>query len=280
MWDLAKSQPERTIRCRLASNIVDVCEIASLSLIGVVQGNRDHVKTEECRISLYHFLTGEMKVNVYQPNGKIPHSISFSNLYQVLLTAGFEKELTVYEINPKDMDYNVKGELIGHESLVTSFTVLQKTPLVVSSDDRGKVKMWDIRTRNCIQTISFCSKSMISKVLGMPIIGRVGVFGSRVSFIGFEEIEKIKREITLAEKCFPVNVEQDSTTDSLIVFSEKDLRVIDLSEGRLRHVLCGFGRRDEDVTFVQYFSCLRKFAVGNSRGKSYLYGIKSGEIEG
>ncbi len=65
------------------------------------------------------------------------------------------------------LDTTLKGELLGHESAVTSFTLIRKTPMVVSADDKGKVKIWNIRNLKCMQTIDFTDKVIITKVLDL-----------------------------------------------------------------------------------------------------------------
>jgi WD40 repeat protein len=85
------------------------------------------------------------------------------------------------------LDTNLKGELTGHESLVTSFTLLRKSPMVVSADDKGKVKVWDLRNYKCIQTLDFRDKTNITKLLDMMPLGKIGVFGSRINFVEFDE---------------------------------------------------------------------------------------------
>lgn len=37
--------------------------------------------------------------------------------------------------------------------------------MVVSADDNGIIKIWDIRTFKCIQTVQVGSKTVISKLL-------------------------------------------------------------------------------------------------------------------
>lgn len=104
----------------------------------------------------------------------------------MLLSAGFEKKINIFEINHKYLDTNLKGELLGHENLITNFTLVKKTPMVVSSDDKGKVKIWDIRNYKCIQTLDFRDKTVITRLLDMVEIGKLGVLGSRINFLEYD----------------------------------------------------------------------------------------------
>jgi WD40 repeat protein len=98
---------------------------------------------------------------------RAPHTIHYSNTYQVLLSAGYEKKINIFEINHKYLETNLKGQLLGHENLITSFTLVKNTPMVCSSDDKGKVKIWDLRNFKCVQTLDFRDKTIITKVLDM-----------------------------------------------------------------------------------------------------------------
>jgi hypothetical protein len=42
------------------------------------------------------------------------------------------------------------GKLIGHNSMVTAFVCIENSPMIVSSDDCGIIKVWDIRDLKCI----------------------------------------------------------------------------------------------------------------------------------
>lgn len=59
--------------------------------------------------------------------------------------------------------------------------------MLVSADDKGKVKLWDFRNYMCLQTIDFSDKTVITNLLDMIDIGKLGVFGSRVNYIEFED---------------------------------------------------------------------------------------------
>ena len=69
----------------------------------------------------------------------------YSTSYQILITAGFENTIQLYEINPYFHDATKKGKLIGHVSMVCAINVIENTPMVMSADDWGTIKIWDIR---------------------------------------------------------------------------------------------------------------------------------------
>jgi len=60
---------------------------------------------------------------------------------------------------------------------------VRKTPMVVSADDRGKVKIWNIRNFKCMQTLDFSDKVVITKLLDMGVDRKIAVMGSRISLL-------------------------------------------------------------------------------------------------
>lgn len=45
------------------------------------------------------------------------------------------------------------GKLIGHRSIVVAVESVGKSSVVVTGDDRGWVRMWDLRGARCLQTV-------------------------------------------------------------------------------------------------------------------------------
>ena len=57
--------------------------------------------------------------------------------------------------------------------------------MVVTSDDKGGIRVWDIRRFKCIQELDFGKKTIISKLLDMMPVGKIAFIGSRINFIDF-----------------------------------------------------------------------------------------------
>lgn len=52
------------------------------------------------------------------------------------------------------MDNDEMGELRGHSGLVTAIQCIEETSYVISGDDHFCIKLWDVRTRKCLQTFT------------------------------------------------------------------------------------------------------------------------------
>ena len=84
------------------------------------------------------------------------HTLKFFNTHQVLLTAGFDYKVNVYNVHSQYYDHSKVAELTGHQALVTAVECSEKTPMVITYDDKFNIKVWDIRTCKCTQTMNMC----------------------------------------------------------------------------------------------------------------------------
>lgn len=110
--------------------------------------------------------------------------------------------------------------------------------MVVSADDKGKVKIWDIRNYKCVQTLDFRDKTNITKLLDMIELGKIGVLGSRINFVEFDEKIEIQKKMNVREKLIPYWLEFDYNSFKVILLTKKDLRVYDLKKGTLTSIYC------------------------------------------
>jgi WD40 repeat protein len=55
--------------------------------------------------------------------------------------------------------------------------------MVVSADDKGKVKVWNMRNLKCMQTIDFTDKVIITKLLDLSGGNKIAVLGSRITLL-------------------------------------------------------------------------------------------------
>jgi hypothetical protein len=59
--------------------------------------------------------------------------------------------------------------------------------MIFSSDDRGKIKIWDIRNYKCIQTLDFKDKTIVTRLLSLIEVGKIGILGSRMILVEFDD---------------------------------------------------------------------------------------------
>ena len=78
-------------------------------------------------------------------------SIAFSNEQRVLLSCGFDHEIFVW--NPY-VETRTSGKLRGHTCSVLSVTCVEGTKEAISVDMEGNMRIWDLRTLMCVQTLT------------------------------------------------------------------------------------------------------------------------------
>ncbi len=63
--------------------------------------------------------------------------------------------------------------------------------MALTADDAGIIKVWDVRTRICAQTLQFGSRYVISKLMSLYDVGRLAFVGSRLYAVEFEAREEL-----------------------------------------------------------------------------------------
>ncbi|KAL4464437.1 hypothetical protein ABPG72_021771 [Tetrahymena utriculariae] len=210
------------------------------------------------------------------------HSIAFSNSFQVLLTAGYENNIQLYTIDDEYLDSTLIGKLRGHNSMISCIQVIESTPMVISADDLGVVRLWDIRNQSCIQSYE-CSNSFalsnsttkkmnIQLILDMYSEGMVALIGSRINIVNFDEKEEIVKSFNQVENLFAFKVENNTIRDELIVCTRKNIQFYDMNSGICKFTINGLmdNSQDEITVFKQVFQG-QKFLLGNQKGQLSLH---------
>jgi WD40 repeat protein len=68
----------------------------------------------------------------------------------LIIYVGYENSPNIAKLNSEFLDTESLGQLVGHTSMITSLALIEKTPMLVSVDDKFKIKLWDLRDLKCI----------------------------------------------------------------------------------------------------------------------------------
>ena len=274
-WDIEKE----TLVFQLShpsikNTIIDIIEIPIMKLVAT--GSLD-------RLLCVWDLTKKAVILIIDLKIGGIHSVLYFETYQVLITAGYENSISVYQINPVFLDHDLIGKLIGHNSMVTAIQCIDKTPILVSADDNGILKLWDIRSFKCVQTVDVGSKTIITKILDIGNMGKICFLGSRVNFLDFDDENNEKKEVQ--ENLYPIKAEYNYLQDELVICTRKDLRFLDLESGRIKKIYKGLLRKsDDEITIFKSVEQNKKFIIGDHRGglMMFLYntGEKCGNLQG
>lgn len=95
-------------------------------------------------------LTMRVLIKIIKLDSLSIHSMWFIRDFNLLATANYCNSVFLWSF--VDQDISKVGELVGHTSQVTAIERLIDSPLLITWDDLGVIKSWDIRTGQWNQT--------------------------------------------------------------------------------------------------------------------------------
>lgn len=75
------------------------------------------------------------------------------------------------------------GELVGHRAIVVSAANVGLSSIVVTGDDKGYIKLWDLKHLRCYQTLRLSTKEICQLI---NIEDKLVYGDNRISFLSFD----------------------------------------------------------------------------------------------
>ncbi|EGR31432.1 hypothetical protein IMG5_109710 [Ichthyophthirius multifiliis] len=266
-WDIEKEIITLTIsNPKIKHTIFQILEITQLRLLAVASLDRI--------ITIWDINKCQIVQEIELSKSGI-HFITYFSTYQSLICSGFENNIQIFQIKTDFLDITHKGVLIGHFSIITAIDCIEKTHLIISADDSGVLKLWDIRTLKCIQSINYGNKTKILKLINIYEKGKLCFLGTRVNILSF--LEKNENQLQKKQTNFPIKcVLQDN---NMLVFSEKDLKFIDIQTGQVKQAFVGIqGDLDGSISACEVFDQANSFIIGNSNGLINMHNMFNGDL--
>ena len=203
--------------------------------------------------------------------------MSYFESYQLLLIAGFENTVKVFTITPEYYELNCVGRLVGHVSIVNAVTSVEGTAMCISCDDKGLVKVWDVRKLSCIQTIQLANKSNINMVVQMKKYNKIIFAGDRLNCMDFEEVDSFAHE---REKIVAISCDYNEFNKEIFVVTRKEIRTLDLYTGRVKSIYVNMIDKDKDdeITCFKMIHKKNVFILGNYNGVINMYNATTSEL--
>ncbi len=268
-WDIEKEKKQFEMKeLRVSGNIIDLAALERMKL--VIVATTDHFLT---------ILDLKKKFVVSQMNiseGGI-QSIFWFSTYQMLLTVGWEKNIKLWSIDPASFDITKVGMLVGHDFIVTSVGAIESTPMVVSVDDGGILKTWDIRDMTPIQTTQLQLKGKITQFVDLLSVNKLGFAGKRVSYLEFDDLQQTKPEGEQGE-LYPLAVEYNADVREFVICTKKDMRFLDLETGRVTKIYTSLLQNENnDITVFKLVDKSKRFILGDSKGNLTAHQYSTGD---
>lgn len=201
----------------------------------------------------------------------------------LILSVGFEYYINVWspEVALNDA---FKGKLEGHYSPVIMCKFLSGSPMCVSVDEEGNVRIWDSRQLLCLQLIPQEKKNFkVSRLLNMHKHNRFVLYGNKMVFYDPKYRDSdIKPKNQKVDENYPIRVEFNKYYMTFYVCTMKDVRIYSSRTGELIKVFKNLRSNSNDPeSKIKYFAFEdrhRKFYLGFSHGAIQLFNAGNGSL--
>ena len=209
--------------CQHKNEIYDVIEttkpflVLTACLDGLIRlidiKNSDYLKTWS-----YHKLG--VKHLDYNPNLEL-------NGY--IISTGFEYYINLFNTD-MSVDDAYKGKLEGHFVPVINCKFICNSPICVSVDEEGNVRIWDVLIKTCLQSIPVAKKNFTaSGLLMMDKINKFIVYGKIMLFYDSKLKEENKtsddNSETVISDNFPIKIGFNIYYQHFYVTTQRDIRI-------------------------------------------------------
>jgi WD40 repeat protein len=197
-----------------------------------------------------------------------------------IISVGFEYFINVWspEVSIKDA---FKGKLEGHYSPVIMCKFLSGSPMCVSVDEEGNLRIWDTRKLLCLQLIPQEKKNFrVNKLLSMPKYNKFILYGNKIIFYDpkYRQTD-IKPKQQKSEEYYPIRVDFNQYYLNFYVTTQKDVRIYN-KDGTLKKVFKNL-KNNADGAKIKFFlfeKRHRKFYLGFSSGAIQQFNAGNGSL--
>jgi WD40 repeat protein len=200
----------------------------------------------------------------------------------LILSVGFEYYINVWSPEVAIADA-FKGRLEGHYSPVIMCKFLSGSPMCVSVDEEGNVRVWDSRQLLCLQLITQEKKNFkVNKLLSIPKHNKFILYGNKIIFYDpkYRDTD-IKPKNQKVEENYPIKIEFNQYYMNFYVISMKDLKIYSSTDGSLIKTFKALRTNTDSDTKIKYFSFEdrhRKFYLGFSNGAVHQFNAGNGSL--
>eukprot|EP00817_Percolomonadidae_sp_ATCC50343_P003652 CAMPEP_0117419020 /NCGR_PEP_ID=MMETSP0758-20121206/687_1 /TAXON_ID=63605 /ORGANISM="Percolomonas cosmopolitus, Strain AE-1 (ATCC 50343)" /LENGTH=688 /DNA_ID=CAMNT_0005199877 /DNA_START=354 /DNA_END=2420 /DNA_ORIENTATION=+ len=211
--------------------------------------------------------------------------LAWNEQMHFLISAGFEHEALVWISNIRTTPFRLRDQRRPHQHSLVDVVSVPNSPQVITADNRGMVKIWDIRTLKCMQTIQIDNSSSVS-------------FSKHeyhnFSLNSFVYIDQPHRQIVTSGRNISVfeyerTIQPSYADDNPIIFalynrhalsfltaSDKSVKIWDALTGTMTHVYENL--TTSEITSVCLDSNGRKFFIGTHDGEIIAFRFSNGDF--
>ena len=91
--------------------------------------------------------------------------------------------------------------------------------------------------------------------------------GSRLNLIEFEKANSNDQDM---QNIYPIKVEYNRVKEELVVATQKDVRFINIKDGRLKYIFSGL-LKDNEIAHFKSINQFKMFIIGDQKGKLKMF---------
>ena len=201
----------------------------------------------------------------------------------IIISSGFEYFINIYNTD-LSIEESYKGKLEGHYSPVVNCKFLSNSQMVVSVDEEGIIRIWDVKLKLCLQMIPLTKKNLkVNNLIFLNKLNRFIIYGNKMLFYDSKYKEKKNIEKNFEnEENYPLKVCYNKYYQQFFITTTKDIRIYN-KYGELEKTFrkCRENEHFENEVKIRYFTFenkYRKFYLGFSNGAIMQYNAGNGSL--
>ena len=171
------------------------------------------------------------------------HSLKTDQYSSSLNAFGYDKDFMIYEVSKYFKEQYLGSSVMGHISIIVAAEIINELNLLITCDDLGIVKTWDLSNKKAVQSSKLKAATNISRIVSLGSNGFI-LMTSILHFFKFEQKmaeyldpDEIKKEDNqMNEKsfnaipCIRFGVQKDGVTE-FVIGTSNELRLLNLDNG-------------------------------------------------
>jgi len=227
-WNWDKSSGE-ALKFKTKSKVSDIIEIKCLQLIAISSFDK--------KVTLWDLKLDQNFLVISLDKYGSAHTIRYSEAEKILITAGFEKSLHFWQIDITKDYTKVNYIEAGVKASISTFEVFEDSNLLMTLDENGNMKSWNLKTLKLVQSFRINSKNAASKILKLGL-NKFCVIGARLHFFKLEIKDKGEKIDLLLEKSkenfLLADLDFDENEETLFFGTNREIFAVEICYGKLK----------------------------------------------
>ena len=197
-----------------------------------------------------------------------------------VLSVGFEYYINIYNIK-YSLEDAYQGKLEGNFAPIINCQFIKESYFAISVDEEGNVRIWNIKTKICIQFIPQLNKKCkINNLLIIPKYNKFIIYGNRIIYYE-SQIKIINNKEDIKEDNYPTKILYNNYYQNFYVSTYKDIRVY-TNKGQIINIFRNLIQEnfEPDVKIKNFLfeNNHRKMYVGFSNGIILQFNAGNGSL--